>query len=152
MALQHLLVISKNGTFLHILINRQCTYNVTLRYFHEKNVSLGKAVSLTYFCVCVCVGGCTSGGVCLRVCSLTNPECNEPPYCHLGPLRLNQIFWHYLIKGTALRKSLLKIKCVFSFSTQLLFEIFLIPRRFQTHTVLNVKTSSCKVPYILVGF
>ena len=41
---------------------------------------------------------------------------------------------------------------MFWFSLQLLFEIFLILRRIQRHTVINVKTSSCKVPAILVGF
>ena len=41
--------------------------------------------------------------------------------------------------------------CVLSF-LQLLFEIFLILRRNQRDIVINVKTSSCKVPVILIGF
>jgi hypothetical protein len=42
-------------------------------------------------------------------------------------------------------------KCVLIFSTNL-FEIFLILRRIQRDIVINVKTSSCKVPVIPVGF
>ena len=43
-------------------------------------------------------------------------------------------------------------KCVFWSSLQLLSETFLIPRRTQRGIVINMKTSSCKVPVVLVGF
>jgi hypothetical protein len=40
--------------------------------------------------LCVCVrmraSAWVGAGVCLRACSLTNPACNTPPYCHLLPL------------------------------------------------------------------
>ena len=38
------------------------------------------------------------------------------------------------------------------FSLQLLFEKFLILRRTHRDIVINMKTSSCEVPVILVGF
>ena len=44
------------------------------------------------------------------------------------------------------------LNCVFRFSLQLLFEIFLTLRRIQPAVVINVKTFSCKVPDIFVGF
>jgi len=35
------------------------------------------------------------------VCSLRYPACNaHAPYCHVWPLRLYNIFQHYLINGT----------------------------------------------------
>ena len=48
-------------------------------------------------------------------------------------------------------KKLLNIKQEFWFSVQLLFETFLIVRRIQWH-ILNVNSSSSKVPVILVRF
>ena len=87
----------------------------------------------------------------LRAFCLTNPTCNaHAPYC-LRPLWLHHIFRHYLINDTTFGKKLLNIKCVFSISVEFLFEIVIL-RRIQRHTVINVKTSSCKVPFILVGF
>jgi hypothetical protein len=41
---------------------------------------------------------------------------------------------------------------VFRFSLQLLCKSFLVLRRIQRDIVINVKTSSCTVPVILVGF
>jgi hypothetical protein len=96
-------------------------------------------------CCCVCDCECTGAGVCLRACSLTNPACNVPPYRHLRPLWLHHIFRHHLTHGTSFGIKLLNIKCVFSFSLQLLFETILILRRIQRDIVINVKTSSCKV-------
>jgi hypothetical protein len=117
----------------------------------------GKALSLTYFCVCVCV--CVVVGARARAyacsvyaCSVTNPACNAPPYCRLWPLWLYHIFRHYLINGTILAKYVLNIKCVFWFSLQLLSKTFLILRRIRRDIVINVKSYSCKVPVILVGF
>jgi hypothetical protein len=103
-------------------------------------------------CVCVCVCVCGCAGVCVHACSHTSPAGNAPPYCHLRPLWLHHIFRHYLLNGTVFGKRLQKIKCVFWFSTQLLFEKFLIRRRIQRDIVINVKTSSLKVPIILVRF
>jgi hypothetical protein len=49
----------------------------------------GKAMSITYFCVSLCVCGSTVAGVCMRACRLTYPTCKAPPYCHLLPLWLH---------------------------------------------------------------
>jgi hypothetical protein len=73
-------------------------------------------------------------------------------YCHLWPVWLYHIFLHYLINGTIFRKMLLNIKCVFLFPLQLLSEIFLILRRIQRDVIINVHTSSCKVPLLLSDF
>jgi hypothetical protein len=67
---------------------------------------------------------------------------------HLWPLWIHHIFWHYLINSTIFRKTLLVIKCVFWFSLQILFEIYLILRRIQRHIIVNVETSLCKIPVI----
>ena len=71
-------------------------------------------------------------------------------YCHLHTVRLYHIFPHYLINGTIFGKRLLNTKCVFLLSLQILSEIFLILRRIQRDTVINVYRSSCKVPIIVV--
>jgi hypothetical protein len=106
-------------------------------------------------CVCVCmyvwVGGYTDSGICFRACSITNAACNAPPYCHLRTVCLLPIFRHYLINCTIFgEKKLLKMKYVFWFALQVLYEGFLILRRIKRDIVMNVKTSSCKVPVILV--
>ena len=59
-------------------------------------------------------------------------------------------FSHYLINGNISGKSLLNIKCVYWFSLQLLFQIFLILKRIQQD--INVHRSSYKVTIILVKF
>jgi hypothetical protein len=62
------------------------------------------------------------------------------------------IFRHYLINGTIFeKKKLPNIKCVFSFSLQLLFETLLILRILRD-IVINVKTPLSKVPVIFLGF
>jgi hypothetical protein len=62
------------------------------------------------------------------VCSLRYPPCNaHAPCC---PVRLYNIFPHYLINGKKFeKKKVLNIKCVFRFSLQLLSGTFLILRR-----------------------
>ena len=49
-------------------------------------------------------------------------------------------------------KKLLKKKCMFWFSVQLLFETFLILRWIQRNTIINLYRSSCKGPVMLVRF
>jgi hypothetical protein len=100
----------------------------------------------------VCACGCTGAGVCMRTCSLTNPRCNAPPHYHLRPLWLHHISPHYLIHCTIFGKKLLNIIFVFWFLLQLLLKTLLIVRIIQRDITINVKTSSCKVPVILVGF
>ena len=72
-------------------------------------------------------------------------------YGLLWPGWLYQIFPHYFINGMIFRNNLLKTKCVFSFSL-LLSETFLILRKTGQDTIINLHTSSCKVPTILVRF
>ena len=50
------------------------------------------------------------------------------------------------------KKIFLNIKCEFCFPVQLLSEMLLTLKRIQRGTVINVKTSSCEVPVMLVGF
>ena len=73
-------------------------------------------------------------------------------FIDMWPVRLQYIFQRYLINGTILEKKLLDIKYVLGFSLQLSFETFPILRRIQRDIVINVKTSSCKVLVILVGY
>ena len=115
-----------------------------------------QCISITYLSVCACVLVHRRVGVCmhLRACSLVYPACNAyVPCCDvMWPLWLHQIFRHYVINGAIFLKKLLNIKCVFWFSLQLLSKTFLILSRIERDIVINVKTPSCKVPVILVGF
>jgi len=75
-------------------------------------------------------------------CSLRYPACNaHAPYCHLWPIRLYDIFPHYLINGSifgGVGGKILNSKCVFRFSLHLLPETFLILRRIQRDIGINV--------------
>ena len=85
-------------------------------------------------------------------CSLAYPACNAFAPCVICGLCLHHISRHYLINGTIFGKKLWNIKCVVWFSLRVLSETFLILRRIRRDTVINAKTSSCKVRVILVGF
>ena len=101
-------------------------------------------------CVCVCVGTQTLACACARVALLLQHGTRlHTVICGLG---LRHISRHYLIDGKILREKLLNVKCVFWFSLQILAKTFLILKRIQRNIVINVKTSLCKVPVILVGF
>jgi hypothetical protein len=66
------------------------------------------------------------------VCSLRYPAYSaHAPYCHLWPSLFDNIFRHYLKKGTTFKKKLPKTKCVFWFPLQLSSETFLILRRIE---------------------
>jgi hypothetical protein len=58
----------------------------------------------------------------------------------------------YIEHGKIFEGTLLKVKCVFCFCPQILSGIFLILRRIQRVTIINVHRSSFKVPFILVRF
>ena len=109
-----------------------------------------------FVCVCVttCVGvcGCMGTGMCLCMCNLTYTACSVHATCCLRPLWLYHVFRHYFIKERLSEEKLLNVKCVFWFSLRLLFDTFLILRRIQRDTVINVKMSSWKVPVIPAGF
>jgi hypothetical protein len=76
------------------------------------------------------------------VCSYRYQSCNaHAPYLHRGPVRLNNIFPHCLMKGAILgrkkkkekKKLLLVIKILFLFSLQFPSEIFLMLRIIKRH-------------------
>ena len=92
------------------------------------------------------------GCLCVRV-PLLARHATRVPYCDVtcGPSG-STIFLDYLTNGTIFGKKSLNIEYVFWFSLQLLFETFLILRINQRDVVINVKTSSGKVPFIFVGF
>ena len=142
---------------------RQCTYDVTLRSVRETIVAVERSV--TYCCVCACawmracvcvnasVCVCMRAGVCLRACRLTYPVCHaKAPYC-LRLSRLHHIFRHYLINGTIFvkKKATEYETCVFILSATFIWNIVIL-RRNQVDIVINVKTSSYKVPAILTRF
>jgi hypothetical protein len=132
-------------------------YNVILRRVHETTVAVEKQLILTYFCVCACVQmyahmcGWTDAGMCLCACSLTNPAYNVPLYCYLRPLAPPH-FLTLCYKRHNFQKKFIENKmCILILST-ILFETFLILSQIQRDIAVNVETSSCKVPVILVGF
>ena len=80
--------------------------------------------------MCVCVYGCSHTGLCLRTCSLTNPECNAASLA-------SPYFSTLSHKRYDFRKKVTKHKMCFSFSLQQVSETFLIPRRIQQDIVIN---------------
>jgi len=87
------------------------------------------------------------------VCRLRYPAWNaHAPYCHLWPVRLCNIYPHYLINGTIYQKQKLLTThnmCVL-FSSTILSETFPIVRRTERDMIKNILWSSCKVSVILV--
>ena len=88
------------------------------------------------------------------VCSLSYPELkSQEPYCIVvrgfSGCTIFSTLSHRLYD---FRKRLLNIKCVFWFSLQLLSETFLILRRIQRDTVINVYTSSCRISSIVLRY
>jgi hypothetical protein len=61
-------------------------------------------------------------------------------------------FFALFHKWNDFREKFIEHKTVFSFSLQLLSEIFLVLRRVQRDLVINVHTVSCKVAVMLVRF
>jgi hypothetical protein len=95
--------------------------------------------------VCACVG--VPGRV--LTCSLAYPAWNLcAPCCDV----ICGFCFRHIFSTSHKREKLLKIKCVFWFSPQLLSKTFLIIRRMWRHIVINVKTSWCKLSVIRVGF
>ena len=116
----------------------------------------GKAINITHVCVTMRMRACGYPGAlacvcaCVHTCSLAYPTFNA--YVTLFVALSLHIFRHYLINGAIFGNKLLKIMCVFWFSLQLLSKKFLMLRRIQRDIIINVKTSPCKVPVILIGF
>ena len=61
-------------------------------------------------------------------------------------------FPHNFINRMIFGNKLLNIQYVFSFSVQLLSEIFLTVRNIQRDAIINISRSSCKVPVLLHDF
>jgi hypothetical protein len=101
-------------------------------------------------CARVC-GECTGASFCLRMCSLTNPACNAPPYCHLRPLWLHHFSQNHLKNCRIFGNILLKMTCDFDFVYNFYLKHFSFQED-QRDIVVNVKTSSCTVPVITLGF
>jgi hypothetical protein len=83
----------------------QCTYNITLKHVCATIIAVVKAMCYIFW---VCVF------------SLRYPACNaHAPYCHLWPVRLYNIFPHYLINGMIFGGGgkLLNIKGILIFSS-----------------------------------
>jgi len=120
--------------------DRQCTYNVTLTRVRATIVAVEKQWVLHNLSACIC--------------SLRHPASNaHAPYCHLWPARLCNIFPRYLVTARLSGGGeLIKRKCVFWFSLQLLSDTFLILRRNERDIIKNVYWSSCKVPLFLSEF
>jgi hypothetical protein len=93
-------------------------------------------------CVCACV--------CERV-ALLIQHAKRMRHILVSGLSVSTTFSALSHKMHCLKKLIEYKMCVLIFSTTL-SEIFLIPRRTQRDIVINVKTSSCKVPIILVSY
>jgi len=87
------------------------------------------------------------------VCSLRYPAFNaHEPYCHLWPVRLYYISPHYLINDTNFEKKGIENKIrVFDFSAAFVWNISYLTR-IKRDIIINVHTSSSKVPVILGAF
>jgi len=86
------------------------------------------------------------------VCKTCYPACraHAPYYCHLWFVWQYHYFSYCLLNGTVYGKKVLNIKCVFIFSPQVLFEIFLILRRIERDITINVHRYSYIVPVVVV--
>jgi hypothetical protein len=87
---------------------------------------------------------------------ISHSEKNWAPYRHrrLWPVPLYNVFPHYLINGTIFEKKLLKTKCVFWFSVQLLSETFFTLRRTERHIVIvicDLSRSRIFFPHYLIN-
>ena len=97
----------------------------------------GKSVSITY-------------SECIPVAIFFHHAC-AALYCHLWPFWLYPTLPHYLVNGTIFGEKKFKNK-MFWFSLQLLSDIILILRSTEPDSIINIHTSSCIGPIILVGF
>jgi len=91
-----------------------------------------------------------SMGVPLYSCR-TYPAC-KALYRHTSPVQLYHIFPRYHTNDTISEKNAPNMKYVFLFSTQLVSETFIIPRRTERNTAPNVNSSVSTVPVIVVRF
>jgi hypothetical protein len=96
---------------------------------HQEHLNCITAFGITHVCRCWLVSweswNCLVpillilSIVCVCVCNLRYQTCNvHAPYCHLWPVRLYNIFPHYLINGTIFQRTLVNMWTVFGFSLQ----------------------------------
>ena len=71
----------------------------------------------------------------------------------IGGMPAPTIVYHIITKRARFSgKALLNPKCVFCFSLRILSENFLILTRIKRDIIINVYTSSCKVPVMVLTF
>jgi len=81
------------------------------------------------------------------------PTCSSyAPSWHVACLAVRYCSTFSHKRHNFLKKKLLKMKYIFWFSPQLLFETFLNMRRFDQDMIKNVYLSSCEVPVLLIRF
>jgi hypothetical protein len=105
-------------------------------------------------CVCVCVGGGVPERVglcmCVRACNLAR-RMRHIVTSYVAPLAPAG-FSTLSHKRRDFRKQVTEHKMCFNSFYDFFSEIFLILRITKRDIIINVKTCSCKVPVILVGF
>ena len=124
----------------HIQKETECTYNATRRRVRAAIVAVEKQWVWHNLCLCVFV-------------ALGIPACNaHAPYFHLWPVRLYNIFPHYLIYGKGLKtKQVLEINLYFNFLYNFDGDIFIL-KRTERDMIKDVCLSSYKVPVSTVRF
>jgi hypothetical protein len=96
--------------------------------------------------------------VCLCNHWYSNLACNVCLFCiilerHVRPVQFYHVCPHYLTNGTTFgEKKLLKTKCVFWLSLQLLSETIYILRIIQWDMIIQLHMPSCKVSLIFIRF
>ena len=112
-------------------------YNLTLRSSRVTIVVTEKGKLLYYMCVYSLISSIQCAWAILSSVACPAIQCVSILY------HKRQGFW---------KKKIFYIKCVSRFYLQIMSGKFLILRRIQRVIVINVQTSSCKVPIILVRF
>jgi hypothetical protein len=120
--------------------DRQCTYNVTLGRLRVTVVAVEWQLVLRIFSACIIA----------LVIRHANRRFSAPYYVVMWPVWPKHIFPHCLTNDTTFGGKKLFIKHVFWFFLQLSFVTFLLLRNIQRVIIINVQTSSWKVPAILV--
>ena len=119
-----------------LLPDRQRAYNLILRLVRVTIVAVEKVLSVTY-CECLSVALVIQRQKrMLRIILSSVAPLASPHFSTLFHKQCN------------FGKEFLNINRVFRFSIQIWSETFLILRRIQRDFIINVKTSSCKVPVI----
>jgi hypothetical protein len=123
---------------------RQCTHNVILWRVHEILLPLKSCKSYIFLCACVCARVCVGARPCACARVVLHIQ-HATRIAILSAASLAPPNFSILSQTARFSKNLWNIKCVFRFSLLLIIKIT------QRDIVINVKTSSCKIPVILVG-